>query len=336
MKRLFLILLVFFNLIVATTVQHTINAPIVSNDKMLGITHLHDIVFALPAAIFAAGLLIAACGIGAEFWRAVLPLCGAGWVPQEHLRRIGNASLWCGWLTLGCCSMALNYIFPQLIPNPAASYSTTDYTLMLAGGFIAMLAAKLLNTYLPKQGALIAALLCAAVALMIGQFWWNGLPIDFMAMAILLPTALLLCTPDKKLPLEAPICRLHITALALALYATAFSQLITSYPTGPVEYSPGWLSVKFCANTLLVIALIAMFTPVLRNHYLTRAIAGALSLLAVIVYSWGALCGPLDAALYGQLPLTPAVCIYLTALICLCGLCILHTKAYSTQTENKK
>lgn len=329
MKRLFLILLVFFNLIVATTVQHTINAPIITPDKVLGSIHVHELVFALPSAIYAAGLLIAACGIGAEFWRAVLPLCGAGWIPQEHLRRIANAGLWCGWLTLGCCAMALNYIFPQLFPNPAASYSTTDYTLMLAGGFIAMLAAKLLNTYIPKQGALIAALLCAAVALMIGQFWWNGLPIDFMAMAILLPTALLLCTPDKKLPLEAPICRLHITALALALYATAFSQLIISYPTAPVEYSTGWLSVKFCTNTLLVIALIAMFTPKLCSFYITRAITGALSFLAVIIYSWGALFGPLDAALCGMLPVYPAVCIYIIALLCLSGLCILHAKAYA-------
>lgn len=329
MKRLFLILLVFFNLIVATTVQHTINAPIITPDKVLGSIHVHELVFALPSAIYAAGLLIVACGIGAEFWRAVLPLCGAGWIPQEHLRRIANAGLWCGWLTLGCCAMALNYIFPQLFPSPQPTFSNVDYTLMLGGGFIAMLAVKLLNTYLPKQGALIAALLCAAVALMLGQFWWNGLPIDFLAMAILLPTSLHLCIPDKELPLEAPICRLQITALALAIYATAFSQLIISYPTAPVEYSTGWLSVKFCTNTLLVIAIIAMLTPKLRNFYATRAITGALSLIAVAIYSWEALCGPLDAALCGMLPLAPSVCIYAVALLCLSGLCILHAKAYA-------
>lgn len=340
MKRLFLISLLLYLLLAGTAVQHTLSAPLVGNDKMVGGIPVADMVFALPAGIYAAGLIVIGIGIGAEFWRALLPICGAGWIPTTRLEQLSRASLWCGWLTLGTCCMALPCIFPQLqlTPPPTDSilYSAENYRLLLAGGFITMLASRLLNTYLPTRGKLIIVLMSAGVGLMVGQYWWNGLPVDYLAMALLLPVSLILCVPSKQLPASSPFLWIHVTALALVLYATAFSQLILSYPAGPVESTPGWLSVKFTANTLLMLTLIAMLTPALRKHRLTQQIAGGASVLAVILFNWSAIAGPLDTALQGTLPLQPAGTVYCILLCILTVLIIFCMHSYSPQTSQKK
>lgn len=325
MKRAFIVLLVIFALLAATTIQHTLNTPPQSPATMLGLIPVNDMVFALPAGIFAAGIIGIALGIGAEFWQAILPLCGADWVPTRRLSALADAALWCGWTTVGTCTAALLCIFPWLSTAEFGSlYTPSNYRYLLFIGIGAMISVRLFNTYLGRRHTMLPALICLGFALAAGQCWWNGLPIDFVAAAILLPLAVLLCSGHLTGTDQSPLIWLVITALALALYATGFSQLIMSYPTGPENTSAGWLSVKFTANTLLLLSLIILLTPALRKLNAVRSIAGSMALLAVILYNWSAVAAPLKAYTGNFMPVGAASTVYGITLICLSALMALR------------
>lgn len=335
MKRAFLILLLFFALMAATAIQHTLSSTPLSTGKMLGLVPLTDMVFALPAGIFAAGLIGVALGLGAEFWRALLPLCGADWVPTRRLNALADAGLWCGWVTLGTCYAALPCIFPWLGMNAADTlYTAEHYRLLLFIGVGTMVAARLFNTYLPRRHGMLATLMCAAVGLAAGQCWWNGLPIDFVALALLLPVSVILCLPERTDGADTPFVWLSILALALSLYATGFSQLIVNYPTGPINMGEGWLSLKFTANSLLVIGLVLLLIPVLRRNLYLQMLAGGCGVATVLLYNWYAVASPLDAVLLNTLPITPAYCVYAVTLLCLCGL--MTIRVLSRRSQQKK
>lgn len=321
MKRAFLILLLFFALLAATAIQHTLSSTPLSTGKMLGLVPVTDMVFALPAGIFAAGLIGIALGLGAEFWRAMLPLCGADWVPTRRFNAMADAGLWCGWVTVGACYTALPCIFPWLsLNNTATLYNAEHYRLLLFICLGSMIAARLFNTYLPRRHGILATFICAAVGLAAGQCWWNGLPIDFVALALLLPVSVILCLPAQAEAANSPFTWLCILALALSLYATGFSQLIVNYPTGPINMSEGWLALKFTANSLQVIALLLLLIPVLRRNLYMQMLAGGCALGSVLLYNWYAIASPLDAVLLNNLPLAPAYVVYSVTLLCLCGL----------------
>lgn len=339
MKRAFLVLLVLFALLAATSIQHTLGTPPTDTGKMLGLVPVYDMVFALPTAIFAAGLAVVALGLGAEFWRAILPLCGADWVPTRRLNLLADAGLWCGWVTLGTCYAALPCIFPWLgmpSPNSSSLYSAENYRLLLLIGLGTMIAVRLFNTYLPYRKGTLAMLMSAAVGLMAGQFWWNGLPIDFVALALLLPLGVILLLPAGGQTSNTPFVWLTITALALSLYATGFSQLIISYPTGPTLFSEGWMELKLWANSLLLLPLIALLIPALRQKHAVQRTVGAMSILSVLLYNWGALAAPVDSTLQGNLPLLPAATTYAITLLCLCGLLILRLRCHGQPKENQQ
>ena len=337
MKRAFLVLLVLFALLAATTIQHTLSSPPTDTGNMMGLVPITDMVFALPTAIFAAGLIIVGLGLGAEFWRSVLPMCGADWVPTRRLTLLADAGLWCGWVTLGTCYAALPCIFPWLglaSPDSSSLYSSENYRLLLLIGLGTMIAVRLFNTYLPYRKGTLAMLMSAAVGLMAGQFWWNGLPIDFVALAILLPLGVLLLFPGKEQATNTPFVWLTITALALSLYATGFSQLIVNYPTGPTLYTEGWMELKLWANSLLLLPLIGLLIPALRQKLAAQRTAGAMAILSVLLYNWGALAAPVDSTLQGNLPLLPAAITYGTTLLCLCGLLVLRIRCHRKPKEN--
>ena len=325
MKRAFLVLLLFFILLCATGIQHTLAAPILSNDKMPGGVSLNEMLHALPTGIFAAGALVAAMGIGAEFWRALLPLCGADWAPTRRFALLADASLWCGWLTLGTCINAQFCIFPAtFIPGAESLYSVENYRMLLLISCGTMICARLFNTYIPRRHGIFIVLLCAATAMAAGQFWWNGMPIDFLTISLLLPICAILLIPAHKELAAIPFAWLCLVALALVIYATGFSHLIISYPTTSTEMSSGWLSTKFAANTIFPICLIALLIPQLRKCRYIQQFVGAAGLLACILYNWAAFAAPLDNALGGQLPCLPAGIVYTITLLCLSALLILR------------
>ena len=335
MKRVFLVLLILFALLAATSIQHTLSSTPFTAGKMLGLVPLTDMVFALPAGIFAGGLIGIMLGIGAEFWRALLPICGADWVPTRKLSALADAGLWCGWVTVGTCYGALPCIFPWISLSSADSLYTADtYRTLLFIGIGTMVAARLFNTFLPRRQGLWATLMSAAVGLGAGQCWWNGLPIDLLALALLLPISVILCSTPRKAGTDTPFVWLGIAALAISLYATGFSQLIISYPTGPIEQSEGRLALKFAANTLLIIPLSMLLIPALRRHLFTQWAAGVCGILSVLLYNWYAIVSPLDAALLGQLPLTPATVVYLITLLCVAGLITLRLFCHRKTKEN--
>ena len=336
MKRAFLILLVFFTLLCATAIQHTLASTPVSSEQLLGLININSMIHALPTGIFTAAALIAALGIGAEFWRALLPVCGADWAPTRQFTLMADAALWCSWLVLASCLNAQFCIFPATFTENADSlYSVENYRMLLliAGGI--MICMRLFNTYIPRRQGIFIVLASAAVAIALGQFWWNGLPIDFLSIALLLPVSAGLLIPTRKENAYLPFVWLTITASALALYATGFSQLIINYPTGPIELSYGWLCLKFTANTLMLLSLILLLIPQLKHMSLVRQSAGGACIISCLLYNWAAIAAPLDAALPQPLPLTAAGITYSTTLICLTALFLLRINCHRKLKETR-
>lgn len=334
MKRAFLVLLLLLALLASTAIQHALSSTPFTSGKMLGLVPLTDMVFALPAGIFAAGIIGIMLGVGAEFWRAVLPICGADWVPTHRLTALADAGLWCGWVIAGTCYTALPCIYPWISSvGESPLYTAENYRMLMLIGLGTMIAVRLFNTFLPRKHGLWATLMSAAVGLGAGQFWWNGLPIDFLALALLLPVCTLLCL--HRSGADTPFTWLGILAAALALYATGFSQLIISYPTGPVDQSAGWLTLKFTANSLLLASLVMLLIRPLRRNGYTRCTAGGLGILSVLLYNWYAIASPLDAALIGTLPTTPAATVYGITLLCTAGLLMLRMLCHRHRKENQ-
>lgn len=336
MKRAFLIILVLFVLLAATTIQHTINTPPFGPEKILGIVPVYEMIFALPAAIFAAGVMGVMLGLGAELWRALLPICGADWVPTRRLTALADAGLWCGWATVATCYTALPYIFPWIGVGSTAPLCTIgNYRLLLCIGLGTMITARLFNHFLPRRQGLWATLLCAAVGLGAGQFWWNGLPVDFLALALLLPICVILVAPCKSEGRDTPFIWLGVFAFAAAIYATGFSQLIVSYPTGPVEMSPGWLTLKFIANSLAVVALVILLIRPLRRIQYMQQCVGALGIASVLLYNWHAIMAPLDGSLIIPLPLNAAATTYAISLLCVSALIIMRLLCHRYTEKNQ-
>ncbi len=327
-KRAFLTLLVLFLLLTTMANQQVQNpAALVGSARILGhipLWKLHNI---LPAGIFAAGVGAVSLGIGAEFWRALLPLCGAQWAPRSALNRLADAGLWCGWITLAACITALGCVFPWSIGAPGAygpgESSTTffdieHYRLVLQIGGGGMILCRALSQWLNERAALPIVILTAGIALVCGQFWFCAQPITYFALTLLMPWALLLIwRPGHMSPQQFYI---SIAATAIALYGVAFSHTISGYviiPTGTAFHanhltiSAGWIFTSL----LLSIAL----RPYLLHTPWLRFILG-LILLSPILYTIWNLVALSATGEQTHESLILSLCCYTVPLLCVSGL----------------
>ncbi|MBQ2379148.1 MAG: hypothetical protein II295_02030 [Akkermansia sp.] len=265
-KRIFLVALVLFLLLITTANQHVQNAAaLMGGAEVLGFIPLWQLYNVLPAGIFTAGASAAALGMGAEFWRALLPLCGAGWTPRLSLSRLADAGLWCGWITLAACIMALGCVFPWSTGAPGAygpgESATTFFdiehyrlVLQICGG--AMIVCRILATTLREKAALPIVILCAACMLVCGQFWCRAQAISFLGIALLLPWGvLMLWQPGKLKPTQF---YLTLAAIAIVLYSLSFGPTIGHYVININPVDNAYIVYQTSVNVLLPLAALLL------------------------------------------------------------------------------
>lgn len=236
-KRVFLTVLLLFLLLATMANQHLQNpSALMGNGEVLGCIPLWKLYNVLPAGIFAAGVCAVALSMGAEFWRALLSLCGAEWSPNARLSRLADAGLWCGWTTLAACVSAQGSVFPWSVGAPGAYgpgltettfFDIEHYKLVLIICGVVMILCRILTAKLQERAALPIVMLVAASALVCGQFWCRALPVGYFGLALLLPWGVLLLWEGGKLRPQQ--FYMTIAALGMALYGVAFEATIGSY-----------------------------------------------------------------------------------------------------------
>lgn len=297
-KRVFLTVLIFFLLLVTMANQHLQNpAALMGSGEVLGCIPLWQLYNVLPAGIFAAGVCAVALGMGAEFWRALLSLCGATWAPNARLSRLADAGLWCGWTTLAACITALGCIFPWSVGEPGAYgpgltettfFDIEHYRLVLIICGVVMILCRVLSLWLRERAALPIVVLVAASALVCGQFWCRALPVSYFGLALLLPwAALLLWGGDKLRPQQFYIT---IAALGMALYGVAFEPTIGSYVIDVTPIDDHYAFFQPTLNALLLLgllllALILRPLGLLRRPMMQRLL-GAAIILCCLRHLW--------------------------------------------------
>lgn len=335
-KRIFLALLVLFLLLITMANQHVQNpAALMGNTRVLGSIPLWQLHNVLSAGIFAAGVSAVALGMGAEFWRALLPLCGAGWAPHGPLSRMADAGLWCGWITLAACITALGCVFPWSVGAPGAYgpglsettfFDIAHYRLVLQIGGIGMILCRILALKLRERAALPIAVLVAALALVCGQFWCQAHPISYFSICLLLPWGVLLVWLPSRL------CRqmyyMTLAAIAIALYGIGFSTTIGTYVIAPATFQDYTMVNALLLLGVLLLCL-ALRPVVLRSTWMQRTV-GLLLLICSLHALWHLVAsGAAGERLSELLPLS-AGC-YCAPLLCLCGL--LATRLWSTTPQ---
>lgn len=344
-KRLFLVVLVLFLLLVTMTNQHLQNpAALLGGGKVLGSIPLWQLYNTLPAGIFAAGACAVALGIGAELWLALLPLCGARWTPKEPLNRLADAGLWCGWVTLAACATALACVFPWAANAPGdAGGSCTSFfglqhyrlVLMIGGG--AMILSRLLAAWLREHAALPIVVLASGTALACGQFWCRALPISHLGIALLLPWAVLLLWQPGRL--SRPQFYTTLAATAIALYSQAFPHTISSYVLRLPEPDSLFPAAHTTFNTLLLLGVLLLSLSLrplglLHRERILRGV-GALLLFCCLRSLWylvaaGAVGTQLETFFH------LSVGCYVVVLVCVSGLVALRLWATAPQKKAEK
>ncbi len=299
-RRFFLIALVLFLLLVNAAFTQVINATVFTQGEMLGLIPYWELKESLPCGLFAAAAFTIATGLGAQFWRGLLPVCGAGpWVPVPRLSQLATAGLWCGWPLLASCMVAASYLFPWAVSGEGIAgtlFTRQNLFILLYGGLALVAVVQCLHGWLGRRAGLAGALLAAAVALACGQLWWQGHALDFLALALVAPLALALLLPHEE-EARRPLAWLLVAALALATYACGSQFLMVAYLPAGTEVLPmaqgawGQLSAA-CALLAPVLALALTLLPPLRHKAsLLRSIA-ALALLLSLAYAWLLLAAP--------------------------------------------
>ncbi|MBR3926113.1 MAG: hypothetical protein IKJ58_05050 [Akkermansia sp.] len=319
-KRIFLVTLILFLLLATMANQHVQNpAALMGNSEVLGCIPLWRLHNALPAGIFAAGAAAAALGIGAEFWRALLPLCGAGWTPKLMLSRLADAGLWCGWVTLATCITALGCVFPDSVNTLEPMYDNSAYLLVLQLCGAAMITCRLLAIWLRGKAALPICLLSAAAGLVCGQYWWQGGAIGFFSTALLLPWAFLLLLPGKGDDVAPAQLWMSFAALCIALYGAAFAPTISMY-TGAVPADSAALTAPAYLGCALLLLLLIRPS---RKNALIRRTSGVLILLSTLYTLWIRQAEGALGARFNETSLLNLGC-FCIALFCITGLIILR------------
>ncbi len=294
-KRAFLTLLVLFLLLSTMANQQAQNpAALVGSARILGHIPLWKLHHVLPAGIFAAGVCAVSLGIGAEFWRALLPLCGAQWAPRTALNRLADAGLWCGWVPLAACITALGCVFPWSVGAPGAYgpgesattfFDIEHYRLVLQIGGGGMILCRVLSHWLNERAALPIVILTAGIALVCGQFWCQAQPITYFCLALLMPWALLLIWhPGRLSPQQFYI---SIAATAIALYGVAFSHTIGGYVIVPSGTSFHGNHLAISAGLIFTALLLSLvLRPCLQRTAWLRFILGLTLLLSILYTIW--------------------------------------------------
>ena len=297
-KRVFLTVLIFFLLLVTMATQHLQNpSALMGNGEVLGSIPLWKLYNVLPAGIFAAGVCAVALGMGAEFWRALLSLCGAEWAPSARLSRLADAGLWCGWTTLAACVNAQGSIFPWSVGAPGAYgpgltetafFDIEHYRLVLIICGVVMILCRMLSVKLQERAALPIVMLVAASALVCGQFWCRALPICYFGITLLLPWAVLLLWEGGKLRPQQ--FYMSIAALGMALYAVAFEHTIGSYVIDVAPLTDHYAHFSPTLSALLLLGLLLLALALrpfgLLQRPLMQRLLGAAIVICCLRHLW--------------------------------------------------
>jgi len=269
MKRAFLLLLLLTLLLLATLLQAVQEATVFHGGKLWGTIPLWQLRHALPCGLFAAGALMVSIGVGAQFWRELLPLCGARWTPEDFLFRLCSCGLWCGWLLLAICTTALPDIFPGAGKEGNGLFSREHY-LLLQAGILPMAFCHALRGAWRKRLALLIVMISAGTALACGLMWWHDRPMDFLVLSLLSPLALILLLPDRQTPgRPSGIGWLFVTSLALAAYALISRYLVLHYPPSPHPPFPHGgedADALVAGGGFALLALLPVCLPLLRGR----------------------------------------------------------------------
>lgn len=263
MRRYSLLLLVLLLLIINTLMQKIAAADPLTQPDAWALRH------ALPAGIAAAALSLVALGMGAQVWRGILPLCSTDWSPQRAWSYMTVCGLWCGWIPLLC---ALAY-YPEAGASPSA---------WLIGGFIALIACRMLSLACRRSGVgLLAGLLTAAVAVLCGQEIWPATPLDALVIG-------LAAAPALELLRERDPARQLVWLVAAALffcaYTAAFGYMLAFYPPGEcVSASPWGMGMAVC---FAVLGLAFVVFALLRRSLWGRRVVSSLALAALAAWLW--------------------------------------------------
>ncbi len=259
--RLFLFILVFVLILVNALLTKTMDAnPFGPDAAFLGIVPWWELQIPLGLSLFAAASFMAALGIGAIFWLALLPLCGARRIPESGLLNLARCSAWCAWPLGACCITSLAaFCFPWLQrPDVFASLDGRSFLMLQMGvGLILML---MLPALLERRSAgpslrLAAVFLIAALALSCGLLWWWGqaLPFLVIAMAGSLALILLLPQPDGT---RSRLAALLALSTALCVYVIGFGSMMPGY--APLEAAPAFGQHQNAVGAGILIALIPL------------------------------------------------------------------------------
>ncbi len=278
MKRAFLLLLLLTLLLLATLLQQVREATVFHSGRLWGTIPLWQLRHALPCGLFAVGTLMVSIGVGAQFWRGLLPLCGAKETPQDALFRLCSCGLWCGWLLLAICTPALPDIFPEAGKEGGGLFSREHY-LLLQAGILPMAFCHALRGAWRERLALFSVMVSAGTALACGLMWWHDRPMDFLALSLLCPLALILLLPGRQAP-----GWLFVTSLALAAYALISRYLVLHYP--PSLRGGGDADALVVGAAFGLLALLPVCLPLLRGRQGFRWLAlPALLLVAACHFS---------------------------------------------------
>ena len=259
MRRLSLFFLVFillmFNVLMGQMETFALHRP------ELYACYLH-----LPAALGAAGLGIAALGMGAQFWLCTLPLCGAEWFPKPGWERLSAAGLWCGWLPMLCA---------------APYYSGSDccvFSQPLFIGFVGILLSRLVHSFKKHWFAnIFGAIFAGAAALLCGMQLWPSAPLSTLVLGLMCAPALHLLVAHS---VPRPLVWLYIASLLFCAYSAAFGHLLAFYPPCAGGDASPWGMVAACLFVLCAMLLI-IATPLRRSLVGCRGVAALGLLLGV-------------------------------------------------------
>lgn len=258
-RRLFLLLLVFILILVNALLTKLMDTSILSNAELMGLVPIWQLQIPLVLGLFGAASLAAALGIGALFWAALLPVCGAGWAPQRTLLPISRGSAWCAWPMIACCCTALAaFVFPWMQQTDLLGSADGRVLFMAhAGvGLIIVLAVRILLLRHPgTEMRLLAVFLCAALALSCGLIWWWGQALPFLAMALAGSLALALLVPQSP-AVRSRLALLLAVSLAICVYVIGFGNMMTGY--APLDSAPAFAQHRNAIGAGILIALIPL------------------------------------------------------------------------------
>lgn len=268
MKRYALMILVLALLLMNSLLKQAAEANPLTD------TGLWELRFALPAGVVAAALCFVVLGLGAQFWRGLLPLCGGeAWTPGAFWTRLTMCGLWCGWLPLLC----------------AQTYTAGDTMLALGapsrwmlGAFIVLLLCRMADGLLRwRWWGLVSALVAAAAALLCGQEFLPTVPLLPLVLGLMAAPALRVLSGKEN---AHQLVWLLMACFSFCSYVAAFGYLLSWYPPTalPVGTTWGlWMGGVFLAGALALLLL----EPLRRSAPGPRVLA-LLGLLAGAAWLW--------------------------------------------------